>query len=367
VVSGGMVFAGSVEHVCAYRASDGKQLWAYSVRTEGGPSFGMQPLVNHGVVYLVSSPPFSKLVALRANDGTLIWQTQQWAIDPSDLMLANGVLVNLAATLTAWRASDGSQVWQRATDNYAGPPGPGRPVVVGDGAIYVGGDDGVLHAFQLSDGTQIWHYKIPELPVQEPPVYTASITFSKTTTYDQAIQTVSDLGLKTFLLCQDTWAPEDGKQYYPRDHVLGVSATPNSAPLWLERLQARPVVTHTQVPEGPIHCPGEPITLNQLQFVPASQVGTYLQVSFASDTAYLNAWESLNALGFRLADPCYEKARAQGKKPTWHPMGEEDSFAQNHTLMLATYLNATIWRQQLQGVAGIGNIRVLTSGAACNS
>ncbi len=83
----------------------------------------------------------------------------------------------------------------------------------------------------------------------------------------------------------------------------------------------------------------------------------------SSDTSYLNAWESLNALGFRLADPCYEKARAQGNKPTWHPMDEEGSFAQTQTLVLATALNATTWRQQLQSVAGVGKIQVLTGGA----
>jgi outer membrane protein assembly factor BamB len=365
VVSGGIVFAGSIEHMFAYRANDGKQLWEYRVQTDDGPSFGMQPLVKNGVVYLVSSPPLSRLVALRASDGTLIWQRQQGEIDPRDLLLANGLLVNLAATLTTWRTSDGTQVWQRATDNYAGPPGPGRPVVVGDGAIYVGGEDGVLHAFQLNDGTELWHYKLPELPVQQPPVYMALITFSTTTTYDQAIQTVSDLGLKTSYLCQDGWVPEDGRQGYPSDHVLAVTATPNSAPLWLDRLQATPAVTHTQVPQGPMSCPAEHIPLNGLQFLPESQVGTYLQVSFASDTAYLSAWESLNALGFRLADPCYEQARAQGSKPTWQPMGEEDSFAQTHTLVLATDLNAAIWRQQLQSVAGIGNIQVLTAEAAC--
>jgi outer membrane protein assembly factor BamB len=359
VVSDGLVVAGSVEHVFVYRASDGKQLWEYSVHTDGGSSFGMQPLVNHGVVYLVGGPTFGRLVALRANDGTLIWQTQQVAIDPSDLILANGVLVNLIGTLTAWRISDGTQIWQRATDNDAGPPGPGRPVVVGDGAIYVGGDDGVLHAFHLNDGAERWHYHLPALPVQEPPVYTAFITFSKAITYDQAIQTVSDLGLKPFVLfCQDGWVPEDGRQYYPRNHELGVTATPNSAPLWLERLQATPAVTQTQVPQGPINCPAESPLHNGLQFLPKSQAGTYLQVSFPSAIAYLSAWESLNALGFRLADPCYEQARAQGNKPTWHPMGQEDSFAPTHTLVLATTnFNATIWRQQLQSVAGIGNIQ----------
>jgi outer membrane protein assembly factor BamB len=213
VVSGGIVFAGSIEHMFAYRANDGKQLWEYRVHTDDGPSFGMQPLVKNGVVYLVSSPPLSRLIALRASDGTLIWQRQQGEIDPRDLLLANGLLVNLAATLTAWRTSDGTQVWQRATDNYAGPPGPGRPVVVGVGAIYVGGEDGVLHAFQLNDGTELWHYKLPELPVQQPPVYMGLITFSTTTTYDQAIQTVSDLGLKTSYLYQAHLPQSDGRRF----------------------------------------------------------------------------------------------------------------------------------------------------------
>ncbi len=365
VVSRGMVFAGSVEHLFAYRASDGKQLWQSSVRADGGPATGMQPFVDNGVVYVVSSFPFGKLLALRASNGALIWQKQQVSIDSRSLVLADGLLINLVGTVTAWRASDGSQVWQRTTDNTEGPPGPGRPVVVGEGTIYVGGDDGVLHAFQLSDGTQRWQFKILELPVQEPPVFSALVTFSKTTTYDQAIRIVSDLGLKTFADCRSEWVPEDGKHYYASDRLFPVAATTNSAPLWLDRLKVTPGVTQA-VAEGVHGCTldaGGPI-----RRLSESQADTYLQVSFASGTAYLKAWESLNALGFRLADPCYEKARGQGNKPTWQPMGEEGSFAQTHTFILATTeFNATTWRQQLQSVTGIGKIQVLTGGAACHT
>lgn len=368
VVSNGIVFAGSVEHVFAYRAADGRQLWEYSVRTNGGPGFGMQPFVDNGVVYFVSGFPFGSLVAVRASDGTLIWQNQQVSVDPSDLILSDGLLVNLVNTLTAWRTSDGSQVWQRTTDNSAGPPGSGRPVIVSDGIIYVGGEDGVLHAFRLSDGSQLWQYKLPELPVQQPPVYTASITFSKTTTYDQAMQIVGDLGLKTLIICRAAWTPEDSRQSYAGSYTLDVTANTNSAPLWLNRLQATPGVTQAQALEGPVSCPAEIITPGQLRFLPENQAGTYLQVSFASGTPYIKAWESLNALGFRLADPCYEQARARGDKPVWRPMGEEGSFAQTSTLLLATTtLNATTWRQQLQSVAGVKNIQILVSGTACNS
>jgi outer membrane protein assembly factor BamB len=365
VVSGGIVFAGSPQHVFAYRAADGKQLWEYSVAINGGLEFGMQPIVAGGIVYFLTSMPRSMLVALRASDGTQLWQGQQIAIDPHSLVLANGLLVNLVGDLTAWRTGDGSQTWTRVTDNDVGPPGPGRPVLLSDGTIYLGGDDGVLHAYRLSDGSQLWQYKIPELAVREPPATSAAVTFSSKTSYDQAIQIVSDLGLKTFVLCASRWAPVDDRDYYTPNHILAVQAEPNSAPLWLNRLQATPGVTQAQAYQGVYFgCRGEinpdsPLRLSE------SQAGSYLRVSFAGGSGYLKAWESLNALGFRLADPCYEKARAQGHKPAWQPMGEESGFAQTHTLTLATTVfNATSWRQQLQSVPGLSAIQPLP-GAGC--
>ncbi len=365
VVNGGIVFAGSVQHIFAYLASDGKQLWQYTSQVYNGPPVGMQPFVANGVVYFVSSSPSGTLVALRASDGTLVWQKPQVETAPDGLVLVNGLLINLVGTLTVWRSSDGGQVWQRTTDNGEGPPGLGSPVVIGDGNIYLGGENGVIQAFQLSDGTQLWKYQIQELPVQEPPVYIASVTFSKTTTYDQAIQIVGDLGLKTFAFCKSEWVPGDDRAGYASDPTFTVSASTNSAPLWLERLKATPGVAQAQAIQGVYSCPIDRI--GPTRRLSESQAGTYLRVSFASGTAYLKAWESLNALGFRLADPCYEKARAQGNKPTWQPMGEESSFVQTHTLVLATTeFNATTWQQQLQSVAGIGQIQVLT-GVTCSA
>ena len=201
--------------------------------------------------------------------------------------------------------------------------------------------------------------------MQQPPVYTASVTFSKTTTYDQAMQIVGDLGLHTFTLCKSGWVSEDDRAGYASYPIFDVSANTNSAPLWLERLKATPGVVQAQAIQGLRSCPNEPI--DPIQLLSDSQAGTYLRVSFASRTAYLKAWESLNALGFRLADPCYEKMRAQGNKPAWQPMGEENSFAQSHALVLATTaFNATIWRQQLQSVTGIGQIQMLT-GTTCSA
>ena len=79
-----------------------------------------------------------------------------------------------------------------------------------------------------------------------------------------------------------------------------------------------------------------------------------MRVTFTSATSYATALDGMNALGFRLANPCYEQARAQGEKPTWGPMGESDAFTQSRALVLATTpYNAVTWANQLKGVSGV--------------
>ena len=80
-------------------------------------------------------------------------------------------------------------------------------------------------------------------------------------------------------------------------------------------------------------------------------------MTFAGATSYEMALEGVNGLGFRLADPCYEAARARGAKPIWHSMSQAQTFAQTQTLVLATTsVNATTWLSQLQALAGVQHI-----------
>ena len=79
-----------------------------------------------------------------------------------------------------------------------------------------------------------------------------------------------------------------------------------------------------------------------------------MRVTFADTAQYAIALDAINALGFRLGDPCYEQARARGTKPTWHSMGQADSFTKTRMLVLATTaFNATNWAKQLEAVAGV--------------
>jgi outer membrane protein assembly factor BamB len=354
VVVNGLVYVGGSQGLAAYRASDGARQWQYAMMAPG--PFPPQPMVADGVVYAGAN---SQVVALRASDGSVIWQ-QRVPGPVQSLTLYDGLLISDAGSEFALRASNGALVWQRAvTPSGIGRFGGGSAVTVSAGVVYIGGDDGKVTAMQASNGNLLWQYAIRELPVQTPPVYDASATFAPNVSYEQALEVVTSLGLKTFVAC-------GGKEQsnYSSSHLLLVAAQVNSAPLWLGRLKTTQGVTDAQAINAVFSCPAMPVS-NGPPPIPQDQVGAYVRVAFSSATAYAVALDRVNALGFRLADPCYEQARAQGKKPTWHPMSETDTYNQTYALVLATTLyNDATWPDQLKAVAGVVKINVPFT-AAC--
>lgn len=189
------------------------------------------------------------------------------------------------------------------------------------------------------------------------PVYSASVTFASSIPFAQALRTITNLGLQTELLCAASWRLQMPGQVYMSYHAFAIAATVSSAPLWLARLQASPGVTQVQ-PLAAIPCPMERPD-NHPPFLTQDQSGTYLRVTFAS-AGYDVALNTINDMGFRLANPCYEQARANSKEPAWTPMSQQTSYTQTHTLQIATtQYNATIWLSQLKATPGIKNIALL--------
>ena len=93
-----------------------------------------------------------------------------------------------------------------------------------------------------------------------------------------------------------------------------------------------------------------------------------MQATFSSATIYDTALKGIDGLGFRLAAPCYEQARARGAKPTWQSMNQAETFANSHSLILATTKeNATIWLQQLLALSGVQTVTLLTRRPASRS
>ena len=141
---------------------------------------------------------------------------------------------------------------------------------------------------------------------------------------------------------------------------LLVTATTTSAPLWLNRLKATSIATDIQSNPA-FNCPmfpASPPPPGSNTFLPDNQTGAYVRVTFSGPlSSYDAALNAINTQGFRLANPCYERARAAGAKPAWSTMEQKTSFAQTHTLILATTgLNAIRWARQLQELTGVVKI-----------
>ena len=173
------------ERIEAVHESDGKSLWNYQM------SKGDQPLFDQGVVYVYTqdgpaalrasdgtllwqskvsvdtlrlennrlysySPQGESVVALNSSNGELIWQHQAPA--DSTLTVANGQVYirrTLAgAALEALRGSDGALLWQQKTN--------GDVLQVQNNQVYVNSQaDGTLDALSTRDGKLIWHYQAP--------------------------------------------------------------------------------------------------------------------------------------------------------------------------------------------------------------
>lgn len=148
----------------ALRARDGVQLWHYAsngpvapVALDGGTSVGpaiYAPIVANGVVYV--GVQGDKVLALRAGDGTLLWQFSDHLIGLRPPHLVNGVVYVAAANdaqqgnVYALRASDGRLLWHYRTSTFL------SETTVIDAAAYVTSQDGVLIALRTSDGHQLW-------------------------------------------------------------------------------------------------------------------------------------------------------------------------------------------------------------------
>lgn len=178
VVSGGVVYAGSLNTLVAVRATDGTILWQTSVAPSAatptpnptgrnhtsvpGPApIPLQPVaVARG--QLVVSADDKDILLVRTNDGHVDGQIPSQAqthtvvpvlIDGTPYLAVTNVAPNQATF--SLQTSDQKLLWQVRLG------APGAAIVAAeDGVIYL--DSGSLLAIRLTDGTVLWHAPIPE-------------------------------------------------------------------------------------------------------------------------------------------------------------------------------------------------------------
>ena len=156
VVAAASVYAGN-GLLYALRGRDGALLWSFPADVTS------DPVETHGVIYVLGANNAANgatatvLRALRASDGTQLWNVPgpnggSLATDGTVVCGVTGANLQPGGQLWAWRASDGRRLWVSDADG-----GFGVPAMAG-GAVYAVSAGGTLSALRASDGEQIWHH-----------------------------------------------------------------------------------------------------------------------------------------------------------------------------------------------------------------
>ncbi len=161
--------------VFALDVRTGELLWDYEFEGRGGFEIG-SPAYHNGMVFATLSN--MSVIALDADDGDLVWQTQ---VDDeglsSSLTVAAGRVITGTGSgkLVALHTSDGSVNW---TANISGWVYLAQPTVH-EGIVYIGTDNGSLHAVSLEDGAELWASELGGRLRGTPLVYGGSIYLIK--------------------------------------------------------------------------------------------------------------------------------------------------------------------------------------------
>lgn len=154
----------------ALNASKGTLLWRVPIASQGLPN--IMPVVANGVIFFTASGAYvqdgvageySLAYAFRAKDGKRLWRSQNFPLPlTTPPAVANGRLyIGTTKGVYALKASDGSLLWQYDAGGqvYA-------PLQVADGVIYAGvfrktaSASGVMLALNASDASVRWQTQI---------------------------------------------------------------------------------------------------------------------------------------------------------------------------------------------------------------
>ena len=131
------------------------------------PSSITLQLVKNGVVYAVD--PDRMFYAIRANNGTLIWQSFHPDINQSTS--SNGITYISASSgkISAMRMVDNSSLW-----SYQLPVSFTVPLTVADNHVYATAPNGTIYALDAARGSLLWQH---QLNIQVPQPVLASSGF----------------------------------------------------------------------------------------------------------------------------------------------------------------------------------------------
>lgn len=138
--------------VVALEANDGSVIWQARPGAEspGSREFN-RPAVANGAVFVTSWP--YQVTALETDSGTQRWQrdlSEQMVLAP--VATDAGLVVQTRSGVSLLDTTDGTPLWEQSLDANATD---GMPAVAG-GRIYLADNQGSLHARDLASGESLW-------------------------------------------------------------------------------------------------------------------------------------------------------------------------------------------------------------------
>jgi outer membrane protein assembly factor BamB len=147
-LSDGVVYVSSIKNFYALNATDGVKLWG----SYAGPFAYTNPCVADGVVFIGSAN--NVVYALNASNGIQLWHcilgSSFWMIR-SNPVFSEGVVYigSNDGCVYAIDATTGKMLWYYNTGGYVG-----GTAKVGDGVVYIGGNNGFF-ALNATDGSNL--------------------------------------------------------------------------------------------------------------------------------------------------------------------------------------------------------------------
>lgn len=217
-----------------------------------------------------------------------------------------------------------------------------------------------------------------------------TVTFTSSTTYNQALEIVTNIGFQPGRLCSTTqltpdvqsrirlWQPMGQRETFLQVHHLTIVQSLYTPSDWLQRLHTSTSVLTISSLETtfPSCLPSEISTSTPTSKAVTPLTGAeptqYAQIIFdAPPNDYNVALYTVSNLGLLLADPCYEQTLNQANErtvqypwdtnPSWHPMSQKTEFNSNHMLVVETVplITSSIWQSQLRTLSSIKSLRVI--------
>lgn len=174
LVRSGVVYIGDYSGRCyAYNANDGSMKWSYDVPSPY-KNINSSAVLNGNTVYFASYD--GKIYALDAGTGVYKWATANTG-NPisSGMCLVNGIIyVGAQPKVYAFDATTGTTKWVTASPQFTGYS---SSPTVADNKVFIGGEDGVMYAFNISDGTIAWSKVMGTGSLMSSPIYKNGIIY----------------------------------------------------------------------------------------------------------------------------------------------------------------------------------------------